>query len=290
MDNHNFELRLEMKPGVAQGEIRFADVHRLCDTLQDLNTKISRLVTEQEGPGRSPEATARVAELRLASVRGGSTRLGVRYGETNPLPAAEFSQVEDETHAKFQEIVQGLRDQKCPDWVTPGIAESTLQVLDAFDRAAVSVIIEAVDGWSVGIIPMHASRTPWQDVMRAAATDQQVTVTGLLYSVNLETRHFRIRDDVGNIIGLEDVQNIDVASELIGKRATAAGLAIYGSNGELRTVRLPLVEARVTPERWAAKRQRDSLADELAKPGPDPRGVEGITSEDVDEFLALIRG
>jgi hypothetical protein len=121
-------------------------------------------------------------------------------------------------------------------------------------------------------------------------TDQQVTVTGLLYSVNLDTRRFGIRDDVGNIIGLEDVQNIDAAGELIGKRATATGLAIRGSGGELKAVRLALVEARVTPERWTAKRQRESLAAELAKPGPDPRGVEGITSEDVDEFLALVHG
>jgi len=115
-------------------------------------------------------------------------------------------------------------------------------------------------------------------------------VTGLLYSVNLDTRRFGIRDDVGNTIGLEEVQNTEAAGNLIGKRATASGLAIRGSAGELRAVRSALVQARLVPQEWIAPDRRNSLAAELAKPGPDPRGVEGITSEDVDEFLALIHG
>ena len=290
MDNHDFEIRLEMKPGVAQGEIRFADVHRLCDTLQELNTRISRLVTGQGGPGRSPESTARAAELRLTSISAGSTVLGVRFGEPNTLPAPEFSQLEDETYDKLMQIMQGLRDNLCPDWVSPGIAESTIRVADTFDSVANAVLIKQFDGEPVGILPSAVNRAPWHEVIASSVTDQQVTVTGSLYSVNLETRRFGIRDDVGNVIGLEEVQNIDAASALIGQRATATGLAIRGSGGELRAVRAALVELRVTPARWTVRQRQESRAAELAKPGPDPRGVEGITSDDVDEFLALVRG
>jgi hypothetical protein len=290
MDNHNLELKLEMKPGIAKGEIRFSDVHRLCETLQELNTRISRLVTGQEGPGRSPEATARASELRLTSISGGSTLLGVGYGEPNTLPAPEFSRLEDETYDKFMQIMEGMRDNHCPDWVTPGIAESTLRVADTFENIAQAVVINRSQGEPVGIWPIVVHRAPWQKVIKAAVTDQQVTVSGVLYAVNLETRRFGIRDDVGNTIGLEEVQNTEAAGDLIGNRATASGLGVRGPGGELRAVRAALVQARAMPREWVAPRRQNSLESELAKPGPDPRGVEGITSEDVDEFLALIHG
>ena len=290
MEDHNLELRLEMRPGIAKGEIRFSDVHRLCEALQDLNTKISRLVTEQTGPGRSPEATAHAAELRLAGVTVGSTRLAVRFGETDPLPAPEFSQIEDDTYNKFLEIMQGLQQDYCPEWVTPGIAESTLRALDAFDRAAKRVAIWTSRGVVINISPPAVGRDLWQDAVKTRITDQQVTVSGVLYYVNLETRRFGIRDDVGNIIGLEEVKNTEAAGDLIGNRATASGLGVRGPGGELRAVRSALVQARATPQEWIAPRLRNSLESELAKSGPDPRGVEGVTSEDVDEFLTLIHG
>jgi len=290
MDHHNFEMRLHMKAGVAEGEIRFTDVHRLCDTLQELNTRISRLVTGHGGPGRSPDATARAAELRLTSIGEGSTLLGVRYGEPNTLPAADFSQFEDETHEKFMQIMAGLRDNNCPDWVTPAIAESTLKVADTFEIIANGVVISPSGGDSIGIVPFGVNRAPWRKIIAAFVTDEHVTVIGSLYSVNLKTRRFGIRDDVGNTIGLEDVQNLDTARELIGQRATATGLAIRGSRGELKAVRAAVVEPRVIPARWTAGQRRGSIVAELAKPGPDPHGVEGITPEDVDEFLAPVRG
>ena len=136
VDHHNFEIRLDLKPGVAPGEIRFSDLHRLCDTLQELNTRISRLVISQAGPGRTADPAARVAELRLVAVRSGSTRLGVGFGDLNTLPAPEFSLVEDECYSKFREIMQSIPEQICPSWITPLIAESAIQVVEAFDRAA----------------------------------------------------------------------------------------------------------------------------------------------------------
>lgn len=290
VDHHNFEIRLDLKPGVAPGEIRFSDLHRLCDALQELNTRISRLVISQAGPGRTADPAARVAELRLVAVRSGSTRLGVGFGDLNTLPAPEFSLVEDECYSKFREIMQSIPEQICPSWITPLIAESAIQVVEAFDRAAFGVTIQAVQGWRTEIVPSITSRQPWQAVANAAKSDQPIAVTGLLYSVNLETRRFAIRDDVGNTIGLEEVQNVDAANDLIGKRAVASGLAARGSDGGLRAVRRAIIEARATPRSWIDRENRGSLAAELRKPGPDPRGVEGVTAEDVDEFLAILHG
>src|SRR6476661_2714484 len=117
MDNHNLELHLFQVKGVMHhGEIRLGDLAAISAALQDLNTRIARLITGQT-TGRTPEVVAKVAQLRLTGLRDGSTKLDIGYGDEEVLPDSdsEFSRLEDETAERFWQIIEGITTGKRPE-------------------------------------------------------------------------------------------------------------------------------------------------------------------------------
>lgn len=296
MDSHDFELRLtHLKADVLSGEIRFVDLAGIAAALQELNTRITRLVSGQDGPGRTAETAARVAQLRLTGIGHGSTRLHVGYGEANVLNDPAFSSMEDEAADKFWQIVAGIQAGVRPDWTTPPVANSALDVLSAFAKTSGGAVLTRADDRQIRFETFSVAKEPWQEIANQLG-DEVTTVAGTLYNVDIEARRFRIRDDVGNSIPLEDVQNPDVASELLGKRTVAVGLPLHGQttggNMTTRALTAVTVSRAEVPSAWLP--DDADLATVLAQAalgqGPDPEGIRGITDSDVDDFLALING
>jgi hypothetical protein len=124
-----------------------------------------------------------------------------------------------------------------------------------------------------------------------------VSVTGVLDLVDLRRRAFRIRDDVGHDIALDEVENAAEAGSLVGQRVAANGEAVLGDRGQILRVRSALVDSAAVPADWTATGRAEggtvmfmrALAEAVSRPGPEIGGIDGITDEDVDEFLTGLR-
>jgi len=267
------------------GEIELADLAEVSRALQDLNTRIGRLVVGQANPGRTFEVVARSVSLRLRGVEPGSVNLMVVRGAEDSLP--EIDTLADDVDAHFWEVVAGIRDQRPPTWTEPGIAESTLALIEALSHAARGAEFTDTATRAVAWRTREVDRGVWRSASELVPTEA-ITVAGRLEAVDLRNGKFRIRDDVGNAILLDGVQDSETAAHLIGSRAVANGVAIRTSAGRLRFIQAPAIAAAPLPAEWVPPRVAD-LSAELAKPGPTFAGVDGITDADVDDFLAAIR-
>lgn len=292
MDGNDFEVRLlHLRNGVPSGAIRLADLAVLASALQELNTRIARLVVGQDGPGRSLDAAAQVAQLRLTGIREGSTRLEVGYGEQPTLNDPTFVGAQDETVGKFWEIVAGIATGSRPGWVTAGIALSAADLVTAMARSATRVVFSGSAGRQVDFEKLTVDRSLWGG--NDPGDLPESVVVGRLYAVNTETRRFTIRDDVGNSIPLEKVLNLDEASALLRQRVEARGNGSRSKGGELRLTDVTVSPA-VIPAEWFSSASTVDLQSFLVEAalaaGPDANGIEGITGADVDVLLALIHG
>jgi hypothetical protein len=284
MDRHDLRLRLT-GTGAPSGQIDLDSLSSLAASLQELVTRVGRLVIGQEGPGRTPKPAAKAVHLRLAGLAAGSTVLDIAFGETDVLPLD--AGVEAAIADRFWEVVAGVQAGDRPGWVTPPVAASALRVIDALGRAAVEVEVVMADGRFAAWRRDTVQRDPW--IVRRRTTDQvAVTVSGRLEKVDLRDRSFRIRDDVGNGINLADVVDADEAAGLVGTRAVATGIPSYDAVGRLVALSGPTVALDVPPTEWGVQPHVDLDRLMSAAPGPDPNGVEGLTDGDVDAFLALI--
>ena len=113
-------------------------------------------------------------------------------------------------------------------------------------------------------------------------------MSGVLEAVDLKPPgRFRLRDDVGNAIPLDRVANSVDARTLIGTRVTAVGEALLGSAGQVQR----LVDATVVALRLPDWSVPSSAASAMrVTNSPIAGGVEGVSDEEVDDFLALVRG
>jgi hypothetical protein len=273
--------------GVPSGELGLDALGRVATALQELATRVGRFVVGQRGPGRTVSSAAKVVNLRLAGLRDGSTQLDVSFGEAHVLPLDVG--LEQQIADRFWDIVEGVSVGKPPSWVTPAVAESTVRVIDAFGVAAEQTGIRRADGRTATWRRESVPREPWllADEVPAA---EAVAATGRLEKVDLANRRFRIRDDVGNTIALEDVTDADEVGPLVGQRTTAVGAPIHTADGRLRGIRGAAISPAPLPEAWRPGGTVSLSEIAAAHPGPDPSGVPGVTDEDIDNLLMAIDG
>ncbi len=190
---------------------------------------------------------------------------------------------------RMHDVLDGMASDTVPAWVTPLIGEAAVEMLEALTRTADECEIRS-KRWRqpVRFHPARASRSVWARTGDPSPTHKGREVSGMLEAVDLKPPgRFRLRDDVGNAIPLERVTNVEEASGLVGTRVTAVGDASLGPQGRVLRVTDAQVSAVQMPD-WALAPHAGTAV--LAASTPPIGGVEGVTGEEVDDFLALIRG
>lgn len=285
MEGNNLTFRLS-ETGIPSGQIPLDGIAKLASSVQELATRVGRFVVGQNGTGRTLDAAAQVVGLRLTGLAAGSTRLSVSFGADGVLPLEVG--IEADIAERFWDVLAGIESGTRPEWVTPLVAESAARVIDAFSTVAGQVEISRVDGRRAYLATPQLDRDIWQ-LPKVVQTTEAITVAGRLEKVDLFTRKFRIRDDVGNTILLEEVADADAAGPLVGQRTEASGLPGYDAAGQLRAINGAHIVAAERPAAWTAGFRADVASIVASAPGPDPDGVNGLTSAEVDEFLASLK-
>lgn len=282
MDDNNLELELA-GDGAPQGEIGLDELAAIARSLQQLATRVGRHVGEQQGPGRTAEHVDRVTRLRLTGLRRGSTILSVAYGEDGVLPLDDVG-LEQSVADRFWEIIAGIRANQRPKWAGPLVADAALALRDALAKAASRVELRRADQQTVVLEMAQTNREAWRD------TDQiieETRVTGRLEAVDLRARRFRIRDDVGNAIPLETVDDAENAGRLVGQRATATGIGINDDRGRFILRDTRLMPSPLRSEWTVARADLATSVSNAREPGA--LGITDLTDEEADAFLDAVR-
>lgn len=283
--NDDLELRL-VGTSAPDGEIRFGDLVAIASSLQELSLRITRTCVSAERSGRPKDVVQEFAQLRLGGLSNGSTRLLVSRGPSDTLDI-EPSERRD-LDRKFSEVIEGVGQDQRPSWVDDSIAASTEDFVKALQDAAQVVEARfAGAGRTVRIETRSIHRETWRRKSPTASTYE--VVSGRLEAVDLRSGKFRVVDDVGNRIALDDVPDAAGTAHLINQRVRATGPAARDDADHIRVLQAPVVEADALPEAWSSPSTADLTA-ELAKPGPTyGAGVE-LTGEEYADFLAMVRG
>lgn len=278
----DIELRLMDAP-VPDGEIAVKDLAALTLALQELTTRIGREVVNTSGPGRTWKFVEEFAQLRLRSIEAGSTLLAFAKGPTDKLDVDTFEdQLADD---RFWEIVRAIRADHRPDWVTDLIAESAGKLVDALQAAAPRAVLRASAHEPVEIESAQIHAETWTS--KRQVTDTVMTAKGRLEKVDLRSREFRLRDDVGHAVNLKHVGDDVSAAKFVGQWVAATGRARFSSAGEIVALEGAEIEAVDDPAAPYVSRELSTLEAILASaPGPDPAGAIDL---DEEEFAAFLR-
>lgn len=284
MSEQSYLLKLDAM-AVPSGEIEFRDLVDLADALQLAATRIGRQVGRAEGPGRTSRGIDHASSLRLRGLEKGSTGVDFVLGNASSLP-----DVTDELQIKerFEEIVAGVATNSPPDWVSPLVAK-------AAERIAASIIASGArffsfsstgsNGRMITSSPVAVDKLDvgvWK--VEAKVTTESMSVTGLLEAVDIRANRFRVRDDIGNDIRIEDVADLESAAQLIGHRVVATGVAERDGRNRVRLVE-PLLVAERLPDNWFLLPPDQSP---LRAQFPDTP-VADVTDDEIEAFLAEIR-
>jgi hypothetical protein len=281
--SRNYKLRLE---GIASppGQIPLRDLAEIGQALQLAATRIARQVVGAERPGRAPAFVDRVSEIRLTGLAEGSTVLELTLGDETALPLADSE--EDAIAQRLEESFGAIAANRPPSWASPLVRESIGRLVARVEASGAS---EVTASWGANgstgqqvIAVGQVDATVWK--VDEEQETELVTMTGLLDKVDLRARRFRIHDDVGHDITLEDVLDLDTAARLIGSRVVARGVAERSWNRVARIVE-PTLALAMLPDQWTALPPA-----EVPIGGVVPRGgISGVTSDEVDDFLAELR-
>lgn len=284
MSSRIYSLRLEGLE-VPEGEISMRDISQIGSALQLVATRIARQIAGQEGSGRSLATFEKMSELRLVSLSPGSTVLELRLGddETLALEDAEEHLIAE----RFEETFSAIAHNSPPTWANS-------QTLQAIGKVASSVNIagatRATTSRGVGPTAEIVQKIDVRDLdvsvwnIRTTPETEQVSMTGFLDKVDLRARKFRVRDDVGHDVMLDDVVDVIGAAQLIGTRVIARGVAEHDGARLLRIVE-PTLEPEELPDSWFVKPTTEPLVGSPISDG----GIAGMTEKDVIEFLVAIQ-
>lgn len=285
MTTKTYSLRLEGL-SVPDGEISFRDLSGIGEALQLMATRIARQISGSEGRGATRASMERMSELRLTGVAKGSTALLMRLGDPDALPYTDGGE-EGLLNERFESGLEAISANTPPEWASPLVKESIGRVAA---RVQASGARRATTSWGFSekleakvVIELETvDLTVWK--VEDEIETERAQMTGRLDKVDLRARRFRIQDDVGNDVTLEDVVDIDAAATLIGQRVVANGVAEREHGRVVRIVE-PALIAENLPADWFAIPPTE-LPIGLSIP---KGGIHGISASDVDEFLEEIR-
>ena len=285
MLNSTYSFRLEGLP-TPNGEISVRDLVDIGAALQLTATRIARQVGGLGGRGRSTSGIERISELRLSGISAGSTVLEIRLGDNGSLPLSTGD--EQLVASRFEETFTSIATNGAPTWANSGVI-AAIGRLASRVSASGATRLTASHGAGPTAIPWQVVDFSRVDLavwsIREERTAELVTMTGRLDKVDLRVRRFRVRDDVGNDVTLDDVVDVDAAAQLIGQRVVASGIAEQEHGRVVRIIE-PVLQREELPIEWFAQASNESpVGGIIARVG-----IPGVTHEEVDDFLAEIRG
>ncbi len=188
---------------------------------------------------------------------------------------------------RLDELLAGIATNTAPPWVDLPIKDSVGRILTRLKSAGVQQVTASStsDQWQTQQVIRLEATDPTVWLVDLEREEHRVSMADVLDKVDLRARRFRVRDDVGNDVTLEDVVDVDSAAQLIGRRVVASGTA-ERSHGRLLRIVEPTLALERIPTEWSGP----------CKDGPPtggiPRehGVSGVDAEEVDAFLAELHG
>jgi len=283
--SEELELRL-VDADAPAGEIALADLVAIGQSLQELSLRITRDCVDASPLGRPTRVLDELSQMRLRGISDGSTRLLLSRG---PAEALDFDlPVQATVDRRFDEIIHAMGEDRRPEWVSDSIADSVAEVLRALKAAAPVVELRTGAREPIRIQTKEIHRETWTSP-RTSAGDL-VTVTGRLEKVDLRSHDFRIRDDVGNSIELNDVADDQAVASLIGRQVIARGIALLNRSRRVVGLTAPALRLDDNPLTHTKVLEDVPLSAILAAvPGPDPDGAVELTDDEFYSFLEAIR-
>lgn len=199
----------------AEGQLLAADAVSLCTAMRTLILRLTREAVAQFGLGRPLAAVEAMAQVRLAIPAGG-TRMVFTIGDD-----ALFDPVAEMVDDRFVELVEAVAVNTPPRELSPTVGDAVAGLVSAFRHAAGEVRVRI--GSETRLETAQLLPTVWR--IRAAPTEDRELV-GTLEAVDLASRRFRLRDDEGLRIDLDEVQGHQSAAHLIGLRVVAEGVYV----------------------------------------------------------------
>ncbi|MEI5583945.1 MULTISPECIES: hypothetical protein [unclassified Agromyces] len=284
MAGKGYELAVQGMP-VPDGQIPFAELGALATSIQDLVLRIGRQLDERSGAGRTPLSLGRATEVRLVALREGSTLLDFEIGDPDTID------LPDETHAllaeRFEEIVQHVQINEPPPWTDHLVGEAAGRVvasLRSLGASSVTLSRTAAERVPVASLePLALDPAVWaiEPPALSEATLVQVQASGVLEAVDLRSHRFRVRDDTGRGIALENVADAEEVARLVGSRVIAHGAAHRDARGMLAKIE----GASIVPQGDV------SVSDDLplVRGRYGPIEPAGLSDDELDAFLRDIR-
>ena len=281
-----FELRLRGMD-VPPGEIGLRDLANISTQLQDLATRLGRWVAGIERVGRSTGDVEDAVALRLTTIRAGSTGLVIERGRAyQPLFDVPL---EEEFDALLWETWEAIAADAPRQDTPPLVRQSAVGLLEALGHAAPEAELRrTADGARISFRPGERDKRVWI-APDTTVDESDLTLSGVVKMVDLDSHKFRLVDDVGNRIPLEGVDNSDVARELLDRRADAVGQPRRDSRGRISALVVSSISPADVPVPWT-QHVRDDSWREAPISGPDPDGGVEFTDDEWAAFISAMNG
>ncbi len=244
----------------ADGELLAADAIRLVTSFKELAYRLTRLIAERSGLGRTDAVIERLATVRVA-LRPGSTRIVFIVGDQ----AALVDPLAEQVDAAFWSIVGGLEANARPRGISDSVADAVDNLVVALAKAAPQMQVTTAGRSSPMLQTQSIARGPWQRSMHENAGKS--VLHGLLEMVDLRSARFRLRDAADTAVDLIDVVDAENAAHWVGERVTATGVLAVGRGTQHHRMETPTIaraesagaqsgiEARLQTRNWASTPQ-----------------------------------
>ncbi len=280
-----FELHLEGMDA-PEGLIDAGRLVEIVKSLQEIARRLGRIETDSAHTGRPNRHLDRVASLRIGLAAGSTTIIAERDVGQGALEL-DLSD-EEAVDRRFGELIESIGADQRPDWVTDSQASTADDLVAALQRTAPKVELK-IDGVSKKTFETQAiHRETWRGSTPARSEDE-VTFTGRLFAVNLNTHRLQVQDDVGNQVALPKVLNDVEVGKLVGAYVRVTGAPEVDPEGRLTHINDATVELARDPLGGQQDRAKASLEEILASaPGPTLGGIAGLTDSEVAAYLEAI--
>lgn len=280
-----FELHLEGMDA-PDGLIDADRLVEIVKSLQEMATRLGRIETDSAGRGRPSRNLDRVASLRIGLEKGSTTVVAERDGSQDALDLDLPD--EEAVDRRFAELIESIGADQRPDWVTDSLASTADDLVAALQKTAPKVELK-VDGVSKKTFETkEIHRDTWKP-LAPSQPETEITFTGRLFAVNLNTHRLQVQDDVGNQVALPKVLNDAEIGKLVGAYVTVKGAPEVDPQGKLTHINDASVE--LTPDPLGGQQVRTSIPLDktlASAPGPTPGGIAGLTDAEIAAFLEAI--